>query len=212
MVELRDEARRKEQRWQSSAARLRDRVDSLEQENGELKEEIRLLEKRRLETWQQKESKPKTAAAAHVSSSNSHKKLASSDRHSFGGSNSSLPAASAPALSNHATVPTSPSRHAPPKRATASTHSSSAVKPLHELHPPHRAQHSIKKSTSGPQLSSRSTTPKPHRHSRSAMHRESRLRLSNDQLHRSAQSLDCGKITISTIFQNRLLLSCFLTF
>ena len=81
--ELREEARRKEQRWQSNVSRLRDRIDGLEQENSELKDEVRLLEKRRLETWQQKETKSRTSAAPAASghathSSHSHKKVKSS--------------------------------------------------------------------------------------------------------------------------------------
>jgi cell division protein FtsB len=48
--------KRKEGRWTANNARLRDKIDHLEQENEELKEEIKLLEKKRLE-WMQKDQK-----------------------------------------------------------------------------------------------------------------------------------------------------------
>ena len=56
--------KRKEQRWTSSTTRLRDRIDVLEQENGELKEEIRLLEKKRLEAWQQRDMQQQSQQGA----------------------------------------------------------------------------------------------------------------------------------------------------
>jgi predicted nuclease with TOPRIM domain len=54
MTELQEEIKRKETRWTSSNSRLRSKIEQLEQENSELKEEIKLMEKRRLE-WLQKE-------------------------------------------------------------------------------------------------------------------------------------------------------------
>lgn len=48
--------KRKEGRWTANNSRLRDKIDQLEQENDELKEEIKLLEKKRLE-WMQKDHK-----------------------------------------------------------------------------------------------------------------------------------------------------------
>ena len=53
--------KRKEQRWTSSTTRLRDRIENVETENKELKEEIRILEKKRLEAWQQKEAEKKAS-------------------------------------------------------------------------------------------------------------------------------------------------------
>ena len=53
--ELHDEMKRKETRWSSNTRRMRDRVEALEQENNELKVEVKLLEKRRLEAWQQRD-------------------------------------------------------------------------------------------------------------------------------------------------------------
>lgn len=55
---------KKEQRWTSSTSRLRDRVESLERENEELKDENRLLEQRRLEMQQSKKSVDSFAASA----------------------------------------------------------------------------------------------------------------------------------------------------
>jgi centromere protein J len=43
---------KKEQRWTTTTQRLRERVEQLEQENGELKEEIRILERKRMESMQ----------------------------------------------------------------------------------------------------------------------------------------------------------------
>ena len=48
--------KRKEGRWTATNTRLRDKIDHVEQENEELKEEIKLLEKKRLE-WMQKDQK-----------------------------------------------------------------------------------------------------------------------------------------------------------
>ena len=64
MTDLQDEMKRKEQRWTSSTTRLRDRIETLETENRELKEEIRILEKKRLEAWQQKDAEKKLASTA----------------------------------------------------------------------------------------------------------------------------------------------------
>ena len=52
LTDLQDEIKRKEARWTSSTKRLRDRIEQLENENSELKEEIKLFEKKRLEAWQ----------------------------------------------------------------------------------------------------------------------------------------------------------------
>ena len=54
--------KRKEARWTSSTTRLRDKITALENENAELKEEVRMLEKRRLELWQQRDQGSKPAA------------------------------------------------------------------------------------------------------------------------------------------------------
>ena len=46
--------KKKESRWTSNNARLRAKIDQLEMENEELREEIKLLEKKRLD-WMQKD-------------------------------------------------------------------------------------------------------------------------------------------------------------
>ena len=46
--------KRKESRWSANNSRLRSKVEQLEQENEELKEEIKIMEKKRLE-WLQKD-------------------------------------------------------------------------------------------------------------------------------------------------------------
>ena len=46
--------KRKESRWSANNSRLRNKVEQLEQENEELKEEIKIMEKKRLE-WLQKD-------------------------------------------------------------------------------------------------------------------------------------------------------------
>ncbi|XP_017285615.1 centromere protein J isoform X2 [Kryptolebias marmoratus] len=48
---LQEEVRRKESRWASTHGRLRQQIDSLNQENGALRDEIRMLEKLRLSAW-----------------------------------------------------------------------------------------------------------------------------------------------------------------
>ncbi len=64
VTDLQDELKRKEQRWTSSTTRLRDRIETLENENKELKEEVRILEKKRLEAWQQRDTEKKSSAVA----------------------------------------------------------------------------------------------------------------------------------------------------
>uniref|UniRef100_A0A2C9JNJ7 Centromere protein J C-terminal domain-containing protein n=1 Tax=Biomphalaria glabrata TaxID=6526 RepID=A0A2C9JNJ7_BIOGL len=62
LQELQDELKRKESRWNSSTARLKNRIAELELENGEVKEEIRILEKKRLE-WMTSQSNAKVSQA-----------------------------------------------------------------------------------------------------------------------------------------------------
>lgn len=65
VADLQEELKRKEQRWTSSTTRLRDRIELLENENRELKEEIKTLEKKRLEAWQQREAEKKAAVTSN---------------------------------------------------------------------------------------------------------------------------------------------------
>ncbi|XP_050408223.2 centromere protein J isoform X2 [Patella vulgata] len=53
--ELQEEMKRKEGRWTASQSRFKDKLELVELENKELKEEIKLLEKKRIE-WMQKEA------------------------------------------------------------------------------------------------------------------------------------------------------------
>lgn len=62
--ELQDELKHKEGRWNASTARLKNRIAELELENGELKEEIRILEKKRLE-WMTAQSNLKAAVQSN---------------------------------------------------------------------------------------------------------------------------------------------------
>ena len=52
---LQEELKRRESRWNASSTRFRKRIDELENENQELKEELKMLEKERLERWAQSE-------------------------------------------------------------------------------------------------------------------------------------------------------------
>jgi len=61
---MKEEMKKKEQRAVSNATRLRERIETLELENQELKKEIRLLEQKRLEEWQRRETAAATATAA----------------------------------------------------------------------------------------------------------------------------------------------------
>lgn len=54
----------KEGRWNASTARLKNRIAELELENGELKEEIRILEKKRLE-WMTAQSNLKATVQSN---------------------------------------------------------------------------------------------------------------------------------------------------
>ncbi|CAL1536108.1 unnamed protein product, partial [Lymnaea stagnalis] len=61
LQELQDELKRKESRWNASTARLKNRLAEVELENGELREEVRILEKKRLE-WMTAQSSVKSSA------------------------------------------------------------------------------------------------------------------------------------------------------
>ncbi|KAI0208786.1 Centromere protein J [Lamellibrachia satsuma] len=64
LADLKEEMKKKEQRSFANTARLRERLETLELENQELKTEIRLLEQKRLEEWQRREVAASTATAA----------------------------------------------------------------------------------------------------------------------------------------------------
>ncbi|CAG5131655.1 unnamed protein product [Candidula unifasciata] len=64
LQELQDELKHKESRWNASTARLKNRIAELEMENGELREEIRILEKKRLE-WMMAQSSVKTVVQSN---------------------------------------------------------------------------------------------------------------------------------------------------
>ena len=51
IAEQQDELKRRETRWNGSAARFRKRIEELENENYELKENLKLLEKERIQKW-----------------------------------------------------------------------------------------------------------------------------------------------------------------
>lgn len=63
LAKLQEEQQKKEQRWTASMSRLRDRIEQLEQEKLELKQENQLLEQRRLEAWQAKKTTDTTTSA-----------------------------------------------------------------------------------------------------------------------------------------------------
>ena len=65
LEELQDEMKRKESRWNSSTSRLKNRLAEMELENGELKEEVRILEKKRLE-WMTQQSQAKAVERSQV--------------------------------------------------------------------------------------------------------------------------------------------------
>lgn len=56
IAELQEELKRKEARWSTTHRRLKDQIKALANENLELKEEIRIMEKFRLEAWKQVEA------------------------------------------------------------------------------------------------------------------------------------------------------------
>jgi len=51
--ELQEELKRRESRWSAASSRYRNRVEALEEQNKELQEEVKLLEKYRLEQWRE---------------------------------------------------------------------------------------------------------------------------------------------------------------
>ncbi|XP_048389041.1 centromere protein J isoform X1 [Stegostoma tigrinum] len=56
IVDLQEELKRKELRWSSIHARLRNQIDTLTKENRELRDEVNIMERLRLETWKKAEA------------------------------------------------------------------------------------------------------------------------------------------------------------
>ncbi|GFR97057.1 centromere protein J [Elysia marginata] len=70
LQEVQEELKRKESRWTASTARLKNRVAELELENGEVKEEVRILERKRLE-WMTSQAAASGRSGSHTSSTGS---------------------------------------------------------------------------------------------------------------------------------------------
>lgn len=79
LQDLQDELRRKESRWNANTARLKNRLAELEHENGELKEEVRILEKKRLE-WMTAHSSQKNSVQSSGAGENGTGKSGSNSR------------------------------------------------------------------------------------------------------------------------------------
>ncbi|XP_078599317.1 uncharacterized protein LOC144874716 isoform X1 [Branchiostoma floridae x Branchiostoma japonicum] len=62
--ELQDELQRREQRWQSSLNRLKNQLQAAQNESQELREELRMMEKQRLDAWSKADTKKKDHAPA----------------------------------------------------------------------------------------------------------------------------------------------------
>ncbi|XP_038674627.1 centromere protein J isoform X2 [Scyliorhinus canicula] len=56
IVDLKEELKRKELRWSSIHSRLRNQIDILTKENQELRDEVNIIERLRLETWKKAEA------------------------------------------------------------------------------------------------------------------------------------------------------------
>ncbi|XP_015707679.1 centromere protein J-like [Coturnix japonica] len=56
MAELQEDFKRKEAKWSTTHRRLKDQIDALVNENMELKEEVKIMEKFRLEAWKKVEA------------------------------------------------------------------------------------------------------------------------------------------------------------
>ena len=55
--ELQEDLKLRESRWSAAAIRYKDRISNLEQENREMKEEVKLLEKQNLDLQQKEQQK-----------------------------------------------------------------------------------------------------------------------------------------------------------
>lgn len=56
IAELQEDFKRKEAKWSTTHRRLKDQIEALEDENMELKEEVRIMERFRLEAWKKAEA------------------------------------------------------------------------------------------------------------------------------------------------------------
>lgn len=56
IAELQEDLKRKEAKWSTTHRRLKDQIDALVNENMELKEEVKIMERFRLEAWKKVEA------------------------------------------------------------------------------------------------------------------------------------------------------------
>ena len=78
--ELQEETKRKEQKWIASNQRLRNRVEQLEQENTELRDEIRVLQQRRLQDWKPRRNEPVPAKLTDLPLYGQNSELGTADK------------------------------------------------------------------------------------------------------------------------------------
>ncbi|XP_077863907.1 uncharacterized protein LOC100372964 [Saccoglossus kowalevskii] len=104
LLEVQDEMRRKETRWNSSSVRLHTRIENLEKDNHELRDELQILERRRLDSWKRDEEAKSKEKKLHKRS-RSREKAPSQDQTK----NQETP--NHDRLHEHIDEPTSPLRH-----------------------------------------------------------------------------------------------------
>lgn len=56
IAELQEDLKRKEAKWSTTQRRLKDQIEALVNENTELKEEVKIMERFRLEAWKKVEA------------------------------------------------------------------------------------------------------------------------------------------------------------
>lgn len=66
LANFQEDLKRREAKWSTTHVRLRDQIEALTKENTQLREEIKIMERFRLEAWKRKEASTKRKADGYV--------------------------------------------------------------------------------------------------------------------------------------------------
>lgn len=69
---LQEEVKKRETKWSATHTRLRDQIEALTKENTQLREEIKIMERFRLEAWKRKEAPTKKKKNSNSGYSDKH--------------------------------------------------------------------------------------------------------------------------------------------
>lgn len=74
---LQEDVKKRETKWSATHTRLRDQIEALTKENTQLREEIKIMERFRLEAWKRKEAPTKKKKNSNSGYSDKHESTVS---------------------------------------------------------------------------------------------------------------------------------------